>query len=109
MRRQPRNKLWYKIVPIRLDLSRDWSCDFITLQFFNEFTYKSQVFCLWSKNKLFNIFKFWLLYTKKTYIKNSEYWKINNIKEFINIALKGFYNEKSITIDYATLYMHKKN
>ncbi len=29
---QPRDELWYEIVPIRLDLSRDWSCDFIILQ-----------------------------------------------------------------------------
>ncbi len=27
-----RNELWYEIIPIRLDLSRDWSHDFMILQ-----------------------------------------------------------------------------
>ena len=32
MRDPPRDKLWYKIVLIRLDLLCDQSCDLITLQ-----------------------------------------------------------------------------
>ncbi len=32
MRDQPRDELWYEIVPIKLDPSCDWSCNFMTLQ-----------------------------------------------------------------------------
>ncbi len=32
MKCQPRDELWYDIVSIRFNPSRDWSCDFMTLQ-----------------------------------------------------------------------------
>ena len=32
MRGQPWDELWYEIVPIRLDQSRDWFCNLMILQ-----------------------------------------------------------------------------
>ena len=51
-----------------------------------------------SKDKFFNVFKLWLPRVKKTSGENLGYLQTDSEGEFISIALKDFYKEKSITI-----------
>lgn len=74
---------------------------------FNEFTYKSWILPLWSKDKFFNIFKLWLPCTEACK-KKFKYLETNGIGEFISATLIRFYKKKSITIGYVASYMYKK-
>ena len=76
---------------------------------FNEFTQKSWVLFICSKDIFFNTFKSWL---KKVEIETQcklECLRVDGRGEFISLALKKFCKSKRIILRYASPYIHKKN
>ena len=76
--------------------------------FLNEFTRKSWVLLLQSKDEFFNIFKFWLP-RAEVYGEKLGYLQTDDRGKFISATLKNFCKERSLTIGYAAPYMHKEN
>lgn len=72
------------------------------------FTFKSWVLLFRSKKEFFDAFRLWLLYAKKVEKEKFGCLQSDSGREVISISLKGFGNEKGITIDYVNLYIYKK-
>ena len=74
----------------------------------DEFIRKSWILPLRSKNEFFDVFKLWLLRAEACGEKlRSLQTDVGG--EFISATLKSFCKERSITIGYATPYMHEEN
>ena len=73
----------------------------------NEFTYKSWVLLLQSKDKFFDVFKLWL---PQAIICGEKLrcLQVDGGREFISTLLKNFCNKKDITIDYTASYLYQK-
>lgn len=74
----------------------------------DEFTSKSWILPLRSKDEFFDIFKLWLPRAEACEEK-LRYLQIDGGGEFISAALKSFCKERNITIGYAAPYMHEEN
>ena len=75
----------------------------------NEFTQKSWVFFIRSKDIFFDAFKPWL---EKVEIETQYKFKclrVDRGREFISLALKEFYKSRGIIFRYALPYTHKEN
>lgn len=75
---------------------------------FDEFTRKSCVLLLRSKDEFFGDFKLWFLRTK-LFGEKLRYLQTDGGEEFTSVSLKSFCNGKNIPIGYTASYMHKKN
>ena len=74
----------------------------------DEFTQKSWVLLLRSKDKFFDAFKLWLPYAEACEEKLG-CLRTDGGREFISAALKSFCKDRSITIGYAAPYIHEEN
>lgn len=75
---------------------------------FDEFTRKSWVFLVRSKDEFFDAFKLWLL-RAETCGDKLDCMRTDGGAKFISTALQGFCHEKGIKIGYAAPYMHEEN
>lgn len=74
----------------------------------DEFTRKSWVLVLRSKDEFFDVFKLWLPRAEACGEKLG-YLQTDGRGEFIRAALKSFCEDRNITIGYVVPYMHKEN
>ena len=69
---------------------------------------KSLILLLKSKDKFFYTFKLLFPRTKETNKEKLGCLQTNCRREFISIVLKNFCKKRSITISYASLFMHEE-
>ena len=74
----------------------------------DEFTRKSWILPLRSKDEFFDVFKLWLPRAEACGEK-LRFLRTDGGGEFISAALKSFCEKRSITIGYAAPYMHEEN
>lgn len=104
----------YKLQEIHVDLWGPYDLPLLSRKgyvslFLNEYTYKSWILLFQSKDKFYNIFKLWLPYVQELNEKKFRSLSSDGGEKSINVIIESFYNEKSITIGYTALYIHKEN
>ena len=74
----------------------------------DEFSRKSWIFTLRSKDEFFDAYKLWLPRVESG-MSRHDYLQTDGGGEFISVGFQSFYQERGIKVGYGASYMHEEN